>query len=108
MMIVNLKKLRNSKGISQQQLASLLNVSQQSINKYENHNVEPDISILIAMAEYLDTTIDYLVGRSDCNSSGNGISKKEEKLIFNFRDLSPTEKQCITTIIDAFISSHIK
>lgn len=61
-MIQNLRKLRISKGLSQQQLADVMGISQQSINKYENHNVEPDISALIKIADYFETTIDYLVG----------------------------------------------
>ncbi len=47
-MIKNLKALRKEYNISQQQLANIIGVSQQSINKYENHNVEPDIETLKA------------------------------------------------------------
>lgn len=62
-MVKNLKKLRNERGISQRDLADIIMVSQQSINKYENHNVEPDIDTLIKMADYFDVSLDYLVGR---------------------------------------------
>lgn len=61
-MIANLKKLRNEFNISQQQLADVIGVSQQSINKYENHNIEPDIETLKTMAKFFNTSIDYLVG----------------------------------------------
>lgn len=61
-MIANLKKLRNEFNISQQQLADVIGVSQQSINKYENHNIEPDIETLKTMARFFNTSIDYLVG----------------------------------------------
>ena len=37
-MVKNLKFLRTNKGLSQQQLAEVIGTSQQSINKYENHN----------------------------------------------------------------------
>ena len=46
-MVKNLKLLRTKYNISQQQLAELVGVSQQSINKYENHKIEPDIQTLI-------------------------------------------------------------
>ena len=52
-MIKNLKKLRNQYGISQQHLANAVGVSQQSINKYENHKSEPDIETLKAIAVFL-------------------------------------------------------
>lgn len=61
-MVANLKKLRNEYNISQQQLADVIGVSQQSINKYENHNIEPDIETLKMMAKFFNTSIDYLVG----------------------------------------------
>lgn len=51
-MIQNLKILRNKKGISQQKLADAIGVSQQSINKYENHKIEPDIDTLIKIADF--------------------------------------------------------
>lgn len=62
--VKNLKKLRKLFGVSQQQLADVIGVSQQSINKYENHNIEPDIETLIAMADYFNTSVDYLIGRT--------------------------------------------
>ena len=40
-MLPNLKRLRQEYGISQQRLADALQISQPSINKYENHKIEP-------------------------------------------------------------------
>ena len=44
-MVQNLKQLRLEKNLSQNKLAEIIGVSQQSINKYENHNIEPDIEV---------------------------------------------------------------
>ena len=63
-MLPNLKTLRQELGISQQRLADAIGVSQPSINKYENHNIEPEIEILKRIADYFDTSIDYIVGRT--------------------------------------------
>lgn len=52
-MIANLKKLKEEAGMSQRQLADSIGVSQQSVNKYENHNVEPDIAVLVQIAGIL-------------------------------------------------------
>lgn len=60
-----LKELREKKGISQQKLANEFNLSQQSIYKYENDLAEPDISTLIKLSHYFETSIDYLVGNTD-------------------------------------------
>ena len=64
-MLENLKKLRAESKTSQAVLAEAIGVTQQSINKYENHNVEPDIESLRRMADYFGTTIDYIVGHSE-------------------------------------------
>ena len=64
-MLEKLRQLREDAGISQKQLAEAIGVSQQSINKYENHNIEPDIETMIRIADYFDTSTDYLIGHSD-------------------------------------------
>ena len=58
-MVKNLKYLRTRYGISQQQLAEIAGVSQQSVNKYENHNIEPDIRTLTAFADFFPTSVDF-------------------------------------------------
>ena len=37
-------------------------VTRKVVNKYENHNVEPDISTLIMLADYFQVSVDYLIG----------------------------------------------
>lgn len=105
-MVKNLKSLRTQKGISQLQLAGVLGLSQQSINKYENHNIEPDISTLIALAEYFHTTIDYLVGRDDGKSEQQSetgtLSATEQALIHDYRGLKEAEKICVDTLIGTY------
>ncbi|MBQ7962453.1 MAG: helix-turn-helix transcriptional regulator [Clostridia bacterium] len=102
--MINLKQLRKSKGISQQQLADVIGVSQQSINKYENHNVEPDIRTLISIAEYFNTTVDFLVGKGE-NEKENEFCTvyeltQDEAFIMNrYRMLGKDEKESIRLII---------
>lgn len=105
MMVKRLKQLRIEKGISQQQLAAVLGVSQQSINKYENHRVEPDISTLIAIADYFETSIDYLVGRmDDAAGSASSITRKESAMLADYRAMSSDEQYCMATLIKTFKS----
>lgn len=108
-MIKNLKQLRTQKGISQQKLADAINISQQSINKYENHKIEPDIQTLIDLANFFETSIDYLVGHSDVNHvvekiTQYDLNKDEEKIINNYRKLSAKQKECIRLVIENLIS----
>lgn len=106
-MIKNLKKLRTERGISQQQLADIIGVSQQSVNKYENHNSEPEISVLINMAKYFNTSVDYLIGHSECkhiieNLQPCDLNKDELVLIEQYRLLSDRERKSISYIIENY------
>ena len=59
----NLSLLRKEKNMEQKALAKVLGVSQQTISRWENNVVEPDIKSLIKIANYFDVTTDYLLGR---------------------------------------------
>lgn len=61
----NLSLLRKEKNMEQMLLAKVLGVSQQTISRWENNVVEPDIKSLIKIADYFDVTTDYLLGRVD-------------------------------------------
>lgn len=71
-MVANLKRLRTRMGVSQQQIAEIIGTSQQSVNKYENHSIEPDIQTLKKLADFFGITIDYLVGHTPSSSIETG------------------------------------
>jgi len=106
-MLENLKSLREAAAVSQKQLAEAIGVSQQSINKYENHNIEPDIGTLIRIADYFDTSVDYLIGHTTIRRkiepvTGYELNAEERKLVDNFRILSKKQKACIHVVIDSY------
>lgn len=103
-MVQNLKVLRIRKGISQQQLADVIGVSQQSINKYENHMIEPDISTLMALADFFNTSVDYLIGHTEIDHIIESVqhydlNSDEILLIDGYRKLVKEEKESIQLII---------
>ena len=60
-----LKELRKKRNISQLKLALDLNMSQNSISRYENLEREADYKTLIRFADYFNVSLDYLLGRID-------------------------------------------
>lgn len=58
----NIKKFRVAHGYTQNDLAVLLSVSAQAVSRWENGQAFPDISLLPLIAEYLDVSIDELMG----------------------------------------------
>lgn len=60
-----LKELRTNRKISQVKLAMDLNLSQNSISRYETGEREADYDTLVAIADYFNVSVDYLLGRTD-------------------------------------------
>lgn len=60
-----IQDLRVDSDLSQRQLGEILHISQRSYSHYETGSRGISIEMLIRLADYYDTTIDYLVGRTD-------------------------------------------
>ena len=59
------KQLRAEKHISYQALADEIHVSLRALKYYGTGEREPSLSVLIALADFFDVSLDYLCGRSD-------------------------------------------
>lgn len=60
-----LRELRKERGLTLRELGDVINTSNQNISNWEVGRSNPNIEYLIALADYFDVSIDYLVGRSD-------------------------------------------
>ena len=60
-----LKSLRKQRKISQLRLALDLNMNQNTISRYENLERQADYKTLVALADYFDVSLDYLLGRTN-------------------------------------------
>ncbi|MGN1319428.1 MAG: helix-turn-helix domain-containing protein [Lachnospirales bacterium] len=60
-----LRNLREDMDLTQEYIGKLLNVSQRSYSNYESGNRAIPIEILIKLSEFYNTSIDYLVGKTD-------------------------------------------
>ncbi len=104
-MLHNLKQLRKQHKVTQHELAMAVGSSQQSINKYENHAIEPDIATLIAIADYFHTSVDYLIGHHigiDESHHPVKLSGEELDILNSYRTLSPREKESIQLILENY------
>ena len=80
MLSENIKNLRKAKGLSQEELAIKLNVVRQTLSKWENGLSVPDSSMLIALAENLDTSVSTLLGETITESPADDLKAISEKL----------------------------
>lgn len=98
----NLKDARTDVGLTQKQLAQKIGISQQSYSDYENGRTFPDATTLIELANALNVSIDYLLGRTDdlgavviSNHSVPHLTEDEAELLRLYGALPPKFKQSL-------------
>lgn len=98
-----IKKLRESKKMTQVQLASELNVAQETISGYEIGRIVPPADMLVKLADSLNTSADFLLGRTDCLTSpcDTALTASESNLLYHFRRLSAQKQQRVIGYIEA-------
>ena len=80
-----LYELRNKNNLSQEELAEVLDVSRQSISKWENDKAYPEMTRLLFMSDYFDVSLDYLM-------RGIKKEKNEEKVTADDADKNSNDK----------------
>ena len=76
----NIKALRKSKGLSQQELAVRLNVVRQTVSKWEQGLSVPDSDMLISISEALETPVSTLLGETVIEAEVDSLKAISEKL----------------------------
>lgn len=76
----NIKAIRKSKGLSQQELAIKLNVVRQTISKWEQGLSVPDSDMLISISEVLETPVSTLLGETVIETEVDHLKVISEKL----------------------------
>ena len=98
----NIKRIRKSKGLSQEELAIKLNVVRQTVSKWENGLSVPDSSMLIMLADELDTTVSELLGELVAEPTTDDLkilSKKLEVINLQLAKRSITKIKTIRWIL---------
>lgn len=76
----NIKSIRKSKGLSQEELAIKLNVVRQTVSKWENGLSVPDSDMLISISEVLETPVSTLLGETVAETKVDDLKAISEKL----------------------------
>ena len=80
MLSENIKAIRKSKGLSQQELAVKLNVVRQTVSKWEQGLSVPDSDMLISISEALETPVNTLLGETVIETEADTLKAISEKL----------------------------
>ncbi len=74
---------RELKGVTQQEVADYLGITRQAYSNYEKGKREASYEVLLQLSEFLDTTVDQLLGK-DISSNSSPITEKELRVaLFN-------------------------
>ena len=76
----NIKSIRKSKGLSQEELAVKLNVVRQTISKWEQGLSVPDSDMLISISEVLETPVSTLLGETIIEPKADDLKVISERL----------------------------
>ena len=76
----NIKAIRKSKGLSQQELAVRLNIVRQTVSKWEQGRSVPDSDLLISLSEVLETPVSTLLGETVTETEADTLKAISEKL----------------------------
>lgn len=104
--MLRLKELRETKRLNQEGLALKLNVSQSTISAYEVGERTPDLETLIAIANFFDVSIDYLVGLSESKYLiiTDDLSSDELEYLSKFKQTSTLNREKIKAYIDGLLN----
>lgn len=92
--LVNLKDAREKRGITQVKLSVELELAQETISGYEIGRICPSIPVLIKIANYLNVSIDYLLGRTENDIPfKRDTTDTEDRLLFDFRNLDEKKQK---------------
>lgn len=83
-----LKELRERRGITQEELANVLDIPASSIRRYESNNGEPRKERMNKIADYFNCSVDYLQGRTD---NPEQILSEPSRVLIDSLDLTDEE-----------------
>ncbi len=94
----NLKNIRDKRNVTQVRLSMAIDVSQETISAYESGKSMPSAETLIRIADFLNTSTDYLLGRIKEDIPLSQIMKEKvdeniNQLLNNYSKLNPKQRE---------------
>ena len=100
-----LKELRKERGISQAELAGMIEVHFTQVSRYERGETKPNAEAMTKMARALNTTVDYLMNGSTSELvESAGLDKELIDRFKQVQELGAEEKKTVLSLLDAFIA----
>lgn len=104
--MLRIKQLRESMNLNMKEAARLLNMPYTTYVNYEKALREPTSEVLIQLADFFETTVDFLVGRNCCRDyvsleSPSGILNAEDQdLLYKYHALDDRGKSVVLNVLN--------
>ncbi len=94
----NMMLVRKKKGLSQAELGKLIGTSGDVVGRYERGDIKPSIDVVGKIADALDVSLDYLVGKSNIL-----LDKQMLKRFQDISELDEAKRNTLFDLIDTYI-----
>jgi transcriptional regulator with XRE-family HTH domain len=101
-----LVETREAAGMSQRDLADKLGITQRALSWWEREPVALKPEQLSALAEALNVTADYLLGRDVKPKRGTGPTGKAQKVFEDVSKLPRHQQKKIIDVVESFVAQH--
>lgn len=104
--MLRIKELRESKKLNMKEAARLLDMPYTTYVNYEKGKREPTSEVLIQLADFFETTVDFLVGRNCVRSyvvyesSSAPLSEEDQDLLFKYHSLDERGKSAVLNVLN--------
>jgi len=106
---IRITELRKQAGMSQFQLAKVLDIATSTLGMYETGKREPSLKVLNRIASYFNVSTDYLLGRPEKKTGTTKSDKIEDMLdsamTFDGKPLSNNDRNVIRGMIEAYLKN---
>ena len=113
MIAQKIRQLRQSKGISQKELAQAIHVSPAAISQYENGRSQPSRENMALLATYFNVTVAYIEGTSQIEELEDQMNEEYvnglavQKFIKNCLRVAKSDREHVVRIVEALAESDI-
>lgn len=100
-----LRRLREEKGMEQQEVADKLGISRSAIGMYERGKREPNDEIKKRIADFFNCSVDYLVGNSECRGGQDmGVFTEMTALEKRMLEIKELAKETVDKMVELGMS----
>lgn len=100
-----IRELRQENNLTQTEFGKIFGVGKTTVSMWENSNNSPDDEIKSKIADYFNTSVDYLLGRTNIRKYDTEISAFST---FNTDGLSDEDIEAVKSIVEALKKKHGK